>query len=175
MASRAANCMRLKRCSPKVAPLVCANPRTKSSTASRDEPTSSTSVAGAKDRMNSAAAAIRSAADGDCSTRSMPAGNVTPPDAPSQTARPCHGSHFPPLDCGVVHLVIAGHMRNRGKVNVYTCLGRGFLPGPYGGTKAACTPATPRLSSEGASNPSRVSSRRSRGVRERVRPYLIGF
>ena len=34
--------------------------------ASRDEPTRSSSVAAAKDRMNSARAAIRSAADGSC-------------------------------------------------------------------------------------------------------------
>lgn len=94
MASRAATCVKLKRCSPKVAPLVCASPRTKSSTASRDEETRSNSVAAGKDRMNSAAAAIRSAADGDCRTRSMPAGNVTLWNTASQSALPCHGSEM---------------------------------------------------------------------------------
>ena len=91
IASRAAICVRLKRCSPKVAPLVCASPRTKSSTASRDEPTRSSSVPAAKDRTNSVAAAIRSAADGDCRIRSMPDGNVARWDAASQSARPRHG------------------------------------------------------------------------------------
>src|SRR5437762_1455745 len=93
MARRAANCVKLKRCSPKVASAERASLRTRSSTASRHEPTRSSSVAAAKDRMNSAAAAIRSAADGDCRTRSMPAGNVTLWGAASQTA-PCYGSEM---------------------------------------------------------------------------------
>jgi hypothetical protein len=49
-ASRAASCVRLKRCSPKVACAEPAKPRTKSSTASREAPMIRSSVAGGNGR-----------------------------------------------------------------------------------------------------------------------------
>ena len=75
-ARRAASCVKLKRCSPKVAPCVCEKSRTRSSIASREEPTRSNSVAGGKETMNSTARAIRSAAEWDFNTRSMPVGKL---------------------------------------------------------------------------------------------------
>ena len=67
----------------------------KSSTASRCELTRSSSVDVAKDRMNSVAAAIFSAADEDCMIRSMPDGNVTLSDAIRQLARQGQKSEMP--------------------------------------------------------------------------------
>jgi len=53
--------------------------------------TGSFEVAAEKDRMNSTATAIRSAAEGDCRTRSMPSGNVTRWHAGSQTVHRYQG------------------------------------------------------------------------------------
>src|SRR5436853_5482821 len=75
VASRAASWVRLRRCSPKVACTDRVSARTKSSTASREAPMMSSRVAGWKERTNSLAAAIRSAAECAFRTRNMPNAN----------------------------------------------------------------------------------------------------
>src|SRR5439155_9972338 len=71
MASRAANCVRLKRCSPKVACAEQARPRTKSSTASREAPTTKSSVPAGNERTNWVARFNRSAAEKDFTRENM--------------------------------------------------------------------------------------------------------
>ena len=71
MASRAANCVRLKRCSPKVAATERARPRTRSSTASREAPTRKSSVPAGNERTKRLARFDRSAAENDFTSESM--------------------------------------------------------------------------------------------------------